>query len=539
MIDMIDMEPTFNKKDYFKRRNLFDRGFFYNDGNSANDLPDHVEALRGSILDFTCDELNQKASDKDKKVANQGTDLTNRKVEEKDWEHFFRDNFFKLLEESILASESSCDNHIVCSSNARWVVFNPKNDGLGSAIPDRLKNESAPQPDYAFYFPINRPPANSLLALEPRQESALFSLPALKDLYTHGLRPSPFHPFEKSFKEKHLKCFPWLVIESKPKPGTNGAITRLREVAYSQAVNGSGCAVRLNEIAALYETNLLGLAHIPPVPAVTTVGPEVKVWITYYTENSLACRYDTVKEKQETGKGYMMQCIWDGDMRNSHDIAQFRFMLKNIYTWAVTEFRPTIAKYIDHWEYLYSKTFLEAQRAAVAFREEEMESRSRQQSPEADESPTKQLERTIERMMSLNLNERVTPTSNRHAGPISVSSTSPSSVRRSARIKARREAQLSLGLTTQLDRSASRLKETIAAGPSRRRESGTKFLAGPIEFEVDGSTSDDDHKQVEEKDESGEDDEECEDDDETDEDDSDEENLVWDYVRRQYVPVYK
>jgi hypothetical protein len=193
----------------------------------------------------------------------------------------------------------------ISSSDARWVVFNPKNDGLGSAIPDRLKNESAPQPDYAFYFPINRAPANSLLALEPRQESALFSLPALKELYNHGLRPSPFHPFGKSFEEEHLKCFPWLVVESKPKQGTNRAITRLREVAYCQAINGSGCAVRLNEIAALYETNLPGLAHIPPVPAVTTVGPEVKVWITYHTENSLACRCNTVKKKQKTGKGYV------------------------------------------------------------------------------------------------------------------------------------------------------------------------------------------------------------------------------------------
>jgi hypothetical protein len=107
------MESTLNKRYYFKRHNLFDRGFFYNDENSANDLPDHVEALRESILDFACDELNQKASDHDKRVASQGTDLTNRKVKEKYWEYFFRDNFFKPLEESVLASESSCDNHIV------------------------------------------------------------------------------------------------------------------------------------------------------------------------------------------------------------------------------------------------------------------------------------------------------------------------------------------------------------------------------------------------------------------------------------------
>ncbi|EWG50125.1 hypothetical protein FVEG_09445 [Fusarium verticillioides 7600] len=231
-------------------------------------------------------------------------------------------------------------------------------------------------PDYAFYFPINRPSANSLLALEPRQESALFSLPALKELYNHGLRPSSFHPFKNSFKEKHLKCFPWLVVESKPKQGTNGAIARLREVAYCQAINGSGCASRLKEFPALNERNLPGLAAYPPSPS-----------------------------RDSSGAG---------------------------------------GKGLD----------------TVLYRE---------------------LPR-----MSLQRGEK--------------------------------EAETGKGLS---------------AGPSRRRESGTKFLAGPIEVEVDGSTSDEDYDENEEDDDSGDDDEECEDDDETGEEESDEKNLVWDYVRRQ------
>ncbi|KAF5707744.1 hypothetical protein FMUND_10962 [Fusarium mundagurra] len=529
------MEPTSvekaQKKTSFKRHNLFDRGFFYNEEISTNGLPDHVEALRESILDFTCDEFSQDASDQDETLANQAADFTNEKVVEKHWSSFFRENFFKPLEESISATDRSSECHIV---------------SLGSTISDPLRNESAPQPDHAFYFPIHPDSFISEttphVTLEPHEDPTLFSLSTLGELYEHGLRPSPFVPFQKDFEKTDLKCFPWLVVEFKPKRGSKGAITkgiitRLREHVYCQAVNGSGCAVRLNEIAAWYEKDSADLAHIPPIPAVTTVGPEVRVWITYSTENSLAFRCDTAKEKQKTGKGYMMQCIWDGDMRDSHDIAKFRFILNNIYTWATRDFRPSIARHIDQWRWLHSPTFLKAKRAAVACRKEEIQSRSRQQSPEADESPTKQLERTIDRMMSLNLNERVTPTSNRHASPISASSTPPSSVRRSARIKARREAQLSLGLTTQLERSASRLKETIAAGPSKRRESGTKFLAGPIEVEVDGSTSDEDYGEVDEDDESDDDEEECEDDVETDEEESDQENLVWDYVRRKYVPV--
>ncbi|CVL02263.1 uncharacterized protein FMAN_08317 [Fusarium mangiferae] len=226
-------------------------------------------------------------------------------------------------------------------------------------------------------------------------------------------------------------------------------------------------------------------------------------------------------------------------MRNSRDIAKFRSILQNIYAWAIRDFRPLMVKYIDQWEYIHSQAFLHAKRTAVAFRQEEIETRSRQQSPEADESPTKQLEHTVDRMMSMNLNDKVTPTSNRHGSPISASSTPPTGLRRSARIKALRDAQVSPSLTSQLERSASRLKKTIAAGPLKQRESGTKFLAGPIEIEVDGSTSDEEYEQVEEDDESGDDDEECEYDDEAHGEESDHENLVWDYVRKKYVPVYE
>ncbi|KAF4417805.1 hypothetical protein FACUT_12034 [Fusarium acutatum] len=514
------MDATSDKKtrkETWKRHKLFDRGFFYDDEISTNGLPDHVEALRKSILPFACDDFGQEFSGRDEELANQATDLTNREVDEEEWKYrFFRDNFFKQLEESNSASKSSWDHQIVFDANSRWVIFNPKENRLGSAMPDRLRNESAPQPDFAFYFPIHRPPANSPIPLETDQKLAMFSLSALRDLYVHGLRPSPFDPFQKNLRQTYLKCFPWLVVECKPKTGANGLIRQKKEEVYCQAVNGSGCAVRLNEIAALHETKLPDQVHISPIPAVTTVGPEVKVWITYLTENSMAYRCDTEKERQRTGKGYMMQCIWDGDMRNSHDIAKFRLILQNIYAWATAKFRPLLAEYLDQWDYINSDAFLNAKRAAVAFRKEEMESRSRQQSPEADETPTKQLNRTIDAMMSLNLNEAVTPNSNRDKSPASACSTPQSGLRRSARIKAMRDAQLSPDLTSQLERSALRLQETIAAGPSKRRYRGTKFLAGPIEVEVDGITSDE-YDEVEENDE------------------SDEKILVWDDTRRKML----
>ncbi|KAF5577055.1 hypothetical protein FPCIR_12295 [Fusarium pseudocircinatum] len=536
------MDATSDKKlrkESWKRHNLFDRGFFYDDEISTNDLPDHVDALRESILNFACDDFGLEVSDQDEELANQATDLTDRSVKEEDWKYrFFFENFFKQLEESTSAN-SSWEHQVVFDANTRWVIFNPKENKLDSAMLDQLRNESAPQPDFAFYFPIHQPPANSPIPLEPDQALVMFSLPALKELYANGLRPSPFDPFQKGLRQTDLKCFPWLVVECKPKPGSNGLIRQKKEEVYCQAVNGSGCAVRLNEIAALHEMKLPDQGHIPPIAAVTTVGPEVKVWITYLTENSLAYRYDTKKEKQTTGKGYMMQCIWDGDMRNSDDIAKFRLILENIYTWATAKLKPLLANYLEQWRWLNSDAFLNTKIAAVAFRKQKIESRSRQQSPEADETPTKQLNRTINAMMSLNLNEAVTPNFNRDESPASACSTPQSSLRRSARIKAMRDAQLSLGPTSQLERSASRLKVTIAAGPVKRRESGTKFLAAPVEVEVDESTSDEEYEEVEECDESGEEDEECEEDDEADEEESDGENLVWDYVRRKYVSAYE
>ncbi|KAF5967124.1 hypothetical protein FBULB1_11329 [Fusarium bulbicola] len=520
------MDATSSKKtqkETWKRHNLFDRGFFYDDEVSPNGLPDHIEALRKSMLSVAGNDFGQEVSDLDEVFADQVTDLTDREVDEEDWKHFLRKAFFEPLK---------WEHQLAFDANTRWVIFNPKENRLGSAIPDRLNNESAPQPDFAFYFPIHRPPANPPMPLEPDQELAAFSLSALRELYVNGLRPSPFDPFQKNLKQKYLKCFPWLVIECKPKPGSNGSIRQKKEEVYCQAVNGTGCAVRLNEIAALHEMKLPDQVHIPPIPAVTTVGPEVKVWITYLTENSLAYRYDTKKEKQITGKGYMMQCIWDGDMRNSDDIAKFRLILENIHAWATVKFKPLLAKYLEQWRWLNSDAFLNTKIAAVAFRKQEIESRSRQQSPEADETPTKRLNRTINAMISLNLNEAVTPNSIRDKSPASACTTPQSGLRRSARIKAIREAQLSPGPTPQLERSASRLKATIAAGPVKRRESGTKFLAASIEVEVDGSTSDEEYEEVEECDESGEEDEECEDNDEADEEESDGENLVWDYVRR-------
>ncbi|EXL90814.1 hypothetical protein FOIG_16016 [Fusarium odoratissimum NRRL 54006] len=197
-----------------------------------------------------------------------------------------------------------------------------------------------------------------------------FSWPDLKRLYAHGLRPSPFHAFDKRKPlEKHLKCFPWLVIEHKKMPETG---EKLKEVAYCQAVNGSGCAVRLNQIAAKYTPELARQAHVPPIPAVTTVGPEVKVWITYYIKDFFPYFDDEYDEQQfrRHDSAYMMRCIWDGDMTEPEDIVKFRLILENIHTWATRVFKPLITTYIDQWRFVHSPSSqqrMELSRSALRF----------------------------------------------------------------------------------------------------------------------------------------------------------------------------
>jgi hypothetical protein len=177
---------------------------------------------------------------------------------------------------------------------------------------DPFENHRAPKPDCGFYFPfynltakIHIPATANHKALQWHKASTpslveSFSLSVLQNLHGHGLRPSPFNAFTKRTKEKDLKCFPWLVVEHKKEQKSE----RLKMEAYCQAVNASGCAVRLNQIAAKYAVGLVGEAHVPPVPAVTTVGPEVKVWITYFAKDFMAYQ-KAGKMRRWHGGGYV------------------------------------------------------------------------------------------------------------------------------------------------------------------------------------------------------------------------------------------
>ncbi|KAF5671400.1 hypothetical protein FDENT_10939 [Fusarium denticulatum] len=387
------MASTSNKKkpEWKTRSNLAAKGFFYDDNISTKALPDHVKALRDSILNFKDHGFGKELDNSDRRIRDRAMNCVAGDVSEPNWKIFFDGSFFTPLVERTSASHGSrkvdpCNNgnnNIVGDSEALWVTFDTKGDKLGDSMPDDFRNASKPKPDYAFYFPmyqltaridtsrhtpryvseVNGTPVNRIkTVLEVPEESTSssvesFSYSALEELYQYGLRPSPFNAFKKGVTEKHLRCFPWLIIEMKKKHTQRGLINKSKEEASCQAANGSGCAVRLNQIAAKFAVELPGQGQIPPIPAVTTTGPEVKVWITYFAKNFIAHVAHTKRGQylEPIDQGYMMQCIWTGDMTDLEDVKKFRIILENTYDWATQVFKPMMNTYVRQWNFVYSE----------------------------------------------------------------------------------------------------------------------------------------------------------------------------------------
>lgn len=123
-----------------------------------------------------------------------------------------------------------------------------------------------------------------------------------------------------------------------------------------------------------------------------------------------------------------MQCIWKGDMTQPRDIVRFRLILENTYTWATRVFKPLIATYIDQWRLNHPKV-------------------------ENDDS---------------------------------THSTPQSAPRRSPRIRSRGNSRPPPDVGSEIGAAAMRLRATVATGASKRRGSGSMFLAPPLQIDFAG-----------------------------------------------------
>lgn len=94
------MASTSNKKPEWKTRsNLITKGFFYDDDISIKALPDHVKALRESMLNFKNHGFNQELDDRDRRIRDRANDCVTGGVSEPNWKPFFDRSFFTPLVE--------------------------------------------------------------------------------------------------------------------------------------------------------------------------------------------------------------------------------------------------------------------------------------------------------------------------------------------------------------------------------------------------------------------------------------------------------
>ncbi|KAI7759957.1 hypothetical protein LZL87_010379 [Fusarium oxysporum] len=358
----------------WKRSSLAEFGFFYDEDllKDRSKFPPHARSLEQAMLDFTCQELDLPTR-KDLNIQREAERLANGGFSEDRWVDFFRTFFFNplLQHASVSGGRSRID------TNAIWGTFNKKNE----------RNEvfKAPKSDLVFYLPMYHldtyiPTITDHEAQQWHKASTpslveSFSWSTLKKLHGVGLLATPFNVFdEEEPQEQDLSCFPWLVVEYKKAKSAPGELDRLKEVVYCQAANASGCAVQLNENAAKYAIKLAGDAEVPPVASVTTVGPQVKVWTTFFAKGFMAYRCDNGNQKyHRQEKGYMMQCIWTGDMTEPQDILKFRLILENTYTWAKRVFKPLIATYIDQWKFACAIDIPSAANTEMKRRQERLE----------------------------------------------------------------------------------------------------------------------------------------------------------------------
>jgi hypothetical protein len=152
-----------------------------------------------------------------------------------------------------------------------------------------LKPRTLPKPDLAYAFPVVNRMFKDLKGAERDEFSRCFSLEAIQMLaakdtistVTTGLRRSMDSTQECVLSTADRACFPWAVVEVKKQvpAGHDAAVKR----CYCQAANAAAAAIALR--AQLFDKVVPdACSTMPPVIAFTCCGPEVRVWLMYYTE---------------------------------------------------------------------------------------------------------------------------------------------------------------------------------------------------------------------------------------------------------------
>ncbi|KAF5241411.1 hypothetical protein FAUST_3841 [Fusarium austroamericanum] len=353
----------------------------------AQVLPLHVERVRQSTLDFSCalrgatdpsllsdhslqalvNGLNPEPALKAaQKAQREAVNIVNGGFKETKWATFFETHFFSALSDSLSVSKE--DSRRISRSkyyydgikreiDESWTLFSKDNvNGLGSF--ERIK---CPKPDHAFFLPIyhsaNNAGSPAIADAEARQWNQTqvplgtepFSWSTLKKLNGFGLQSTPRRIFDKPPLEANLKCYPWFIVEHKKENESERNVS-------CQAANAAACAISLVKHSAQYALKLLDQAHVPPIPAMTTIGSRVTIWLMYYAKDFDApCSRRSTNEvtTKKRKEGHIMHAVWSGDMTKLMDTLKLQIILDNVHTWAMRVFKPLISTYIEQWHYVH------------------------------------------------------------------------------------------------------------------------------------------------------------------------------------------
>ncbi|KAI1770207.1 hypothetical protein F4818DRAFT_433809 [Hypoxylon cercidicola] len=331
------------------------------------DVPDSVNTLRETLLDFFCTVIDrlgiyqedafeqpnyllsilQTFDDSERtRIAqtiyrhgttkNWAVTLHRGQDREPEWVSFFYECFFKPLASILNRTDSRSAarqkfyyDHFEYAHNRPWSLFSSS----FRHAHQQTTSLTQPTPDLAAYFPVFdiqtdgsqwpwvRGPKNIIVEN--------FSRATLERLDKHGLHPSTTGSFDEGRQEgidpSNSICYPWLIVEHKKAEQQSGT------ECYCLAANDAAAVLMTLRTLAKYSADNI----VPPVVTMTTMGKVVRIWIAFF---------DTEQEI------YKMICIWKGFMTTIVDIVKLEAILENLHTWATRVLRPWISHCIDQWK---------------------------------------------------------------------------------------------------------------------------------------------------------------------------------------------
>ncbi|MCJ1433541.1 hypothetical protein MMC27_002904 [Xylographa pallens] len=211
---------------------------------------------------------------------------------------------------------------------------------LMSTTPKEAPRLTAPKPDLYIALPIMEESDKG--GFKDDNYIKNFVKCSLANLEEEGLAPCPMISLNRrDVGEKHLVCFPCAIVEIKHQKVTPLEI----EKCYCQAANAAAASlVMLNKLAR-YSIAPGEHETIRPVVSFTFIGYRARVWIAYISAKS---HKDLLGKEQCT---YVMQCIWEGDIRRNLDTVQLCCIIENLQFWILKHFRPWVSSCLDRWYY--------------------------------------------------------------------------------------------------------------------------------------------------------------------------------------------